>query len=93
MTKPFCELCGEPAEEHRPKLKVNFPDMQWRGLKTSQGSTSSEGTWTPYVEARFVFEGHDMPRSSFAMTPDLCSKCIADLLRKAADSLKTKATP
>lgn len=86
MTKNFCDLCGEPAAANWPTLRVSFPEMKWSGSKTSAVSVV-DGTWTPYVESRIVFDAHDMPRSVSAHNPDLCKQCIADLLRKMADSL------
>lgn len=89
MTKNFCDLCGEPAKESPPTLRVEFPNMVWRGAKFELGHISStDGTWVPFVEARIVFEAKDMPSNHYAFHPDLCCKCIANLLHNMADSIK-----
>lgn len=88
MKKNFCDLCGEPALDSWPSMKVHFPNMQWRGNKTTPGSISAtEGTWTPYVEARVLFDAHDMPRNTYAHDPDLCGKCIVKLLIQVANKI------
>lgn len=92
MTKHFCDLCGESAVEHWPSLKAKLPDKEWFGTKFSSGSISCvDGRWTPQVEARMIFELHDMPNSTKNYNPDLCFNCIAGLLRQMADSITQPA--
>jgi hypothetical protein len=93
MIKHFCDLCGNPAVDAWPRLRVAFPNMEWRGTKSDPGSISNvDGTWTPYVEARVVFDAHDMPRSMRSHNPDICAPCIVELLRKMADSITQPPT-
>lgn len=88
MTKQFCDLCGNPALNNMPEMKVAFPEKAWSGCKTTSGNISvTEGTWTPYVSARVVFESHDTPRSVTSRCYDLCGNCIAGLLKKMAAEL------
>jgi len=71
-----------------PTMKVEFPNMAWRGCKSSSGSPSPvDGAWVPWVESRIVFDAHDMPRNIYAHHPDLCADCIASLMRQMADSV------
>lgn len=87
MTKTFCDLCESPAEDW-PTMRVDFPEKSWRGNKEFAGSISpTDGTWTPHVEARVVFELHDMPRTTRAFHPDLCPNCVAGMMRTMADSI------
>ena len=94
MTKKFCDLCGDPAAEHLPTLRVTFPEMQWRGTKHDPGSLACvDGNWTPYVEGRMVFDAYDMPRSTRSHVPDLCCNCMASLLLKMSNSLAQPPLP
>ncbi len=93
MTKRFCDLCGKPAVDFWPKLRVDFPDQTWRGTK-SEGISCVDGTWTPHVEARLSFEVHEMPdsRQIRPHNPDLCGYCVADLLMKMSIAVSKDQT-
>ncbi len=82
MTKQFCDLCGKPAEPW-PEMRVDFPAKQ---------NNVIEGVWVPHIDARIVFEHHDMPRSTRPYNPDLCGNCMADLLMKMSVDLKKQQT-
>lgn len=70
-----------------------MPEKEWFGTKFNAGSISCvDGRWTPYAEARIIFELHDMPNSTKNFNPDLCNNCIAGLLRQMADSITQPST-
>ncbi len=48
----------------------------------------TDGTWTPFVLARMIFERHNSKNSMTGYNPDLCRDCVVDLLTKMAAGLK-----
>ena len=87
MTKNFCDLCGEPAISV-VQAKIEFPDKTWSGIKTTAGSIAGvNGTWTPYIEARLVFDLHNAERSFSSFHPDICHACAIKILDKIKENL------
>ncbi len=93
MTKIFCDLCGNPALNIWPSMRVDFPEKTWRGTK-SEGISNVDGNWTPHIKARVIFEAHDMPdsRQIRSHNPDLCGGCLANLLMQMSVDLKKRQT-
>lgn len=88
MTRRYCDLCDKPAMERLPNLAVEFPDKTWRGIKPDPGSIACvDGNWTPRITAHVLFEFHNDERQKTPHAPDLCSLCMADLLRRMSVSL------
>lgn len=92
MVKHFCDLCGKPAMEFWPELRVDFPEQTWRGVKSEPGSIGVvDGNWTPHITARVIFEAHDTQRSVRNHNPDICAFCVAELLTKMSAGLVARA--
>ncbi len=72
-------------------MRVDFPDQTWRGTGSKEYACI-EGTWVPHIDARLIFQAHDMPRSTRPHNPDLCAKCMADLLMKMSVNLTKNLT-
>lgn len=92
MTKHFCDLCGKLAEDCYPSLRVDFPDQAWIGSRSLPGSIGpTDGSWTPHIDARIVFDAHEFKNSVRPHNPDLCAACVAHLLRKMASAIELSA--
>lgn len=95
MRKEFCDLCGQPACDMWPILRVTFPELKWTGIKFDPGSVANvEGTYEPRIEARLIFDSiNASQRMTSPHRPDLCPNCIAGLLRQMADSITQPPLP
>jgi hypothetical protein len=82
MTKHFCDLCERPACDMFPEFVLKMENDTWSGSKPcSSGVGIVYGRYTPRFSVRAIFETEDTkldPRKHF---PDLCSNCMASLLR------------
>lgn len=88
MTKQFCDLCEQPAIKHPPSIRVQFPEKTWRGSKSTPGAPGvCDGSWTPFMDVRIVFDMNNTRNSCGSYFPDICSNCAAKLIRQLADSL------
>lgn len=89
MIKYFCDLCGKPAMESAPNLRVDFLDKSWHGAKPIAGTPSVvDGWWTPSIEAQVVFQAHDFQHNKRPHCPDIRAGCAASLLLKMSIQLE-----
>lgn len=90
MTKHFCDLCGAPAKDIQ-ESRVIFPNMTWVGAKSQVGQIGCvDGSWTPFISVRAVFDMHNTKQSTGPFFPDLCADCMISLLRKMIADLEPK---
>jgi hypothetical protein len=80
MTKQFCDICGDPAQDKisgaSHAVKHGKPYRSF-----SVGGSEALFQCRIVVRATFGFEGHE---TGFGGPPDLCSRCALKLLNDLA---------
>lgn len=87
MTKPFCDICGEPASESFPAYAHKLHDKAWSGYLTTSGG-GHDGMHTPQVDIYPVVRMEKFKGETVRKTPDLCPSCLRLLLQKLIEEVK-----
>ncbi len=93
MTKPFCDICGNPAVDIRTLKAVRaIPERTWSGYQYDRGVSGCDGIWFPEVWVQSCFYAKNLNKDDYReRQPELCLTCIVSLLEKQLSELKEKA--
>lgn len=93
MTKPFCDICGNPAVDIRTLKSVRtIPERTWSGYQSGSGGSGCDGRWCPEIWIQSCFYAKNLSREDYReRQPELCLVCIVSLLEKQLSEIKEKA--
>ena len=89
MTKNFCDICGDPTKSGGCHCYQSIPfGERWTGYNSRK---ECDGVHQPYLEVLTSVEGLDIDSNrTFRVKIDICPKCMASLLRQAADKIELR---